>query len=188
MIIDESRRKRRDVSAKECPDYFERCCKKVNFVGAVDEIVPVIHDERLSSAPANCGLRNSKGLSGMVNNIQNASQYGEFPWMTAILVERTDGNEFVYRAGGSLIHPKVVLTTAHSIAGVDPKKIIARAGATNTQSDTEIYKHVDQKVQKVIRHENFTRNNLQNDIVSPFLINDDIYSTVLFKGFVDSGK
>jgi Serine protease Clip domain PPAF-2/Trypsin len=176
LLIDERFDGLMDAPEEACPS-LEQCCKKADFVETVD---PNICKDGLKPAPTKCGFRNRNGLGGKINSIQNLtlySQYAEFPWMTAILVERPFGEKMqsVYQAGGSLIHPKVVLTTAHNIAGIDPKKLVARAGEWDTQSENEMCRHADQKVKKVIRHENFTRNNLQNDIVSLSLINDDIY-------------
>lgn len=38
------------------------------------------------------------------------AEFGEFPWTVAIM----DGDRLI--CGGSLIHPKVVLTTFHNVA------------------------------------------------------------------------
>ena len=120
--------------------------------------------------PEKCGQHNPNGLGGMVSSLQNRSlysQYAEFPWMMAVTIERHNKDNSVlvsFQSGGSLIHPKVVLTTAHNIAGIDPKKLVVRGGEWDTQSVNEMCAHVERKVEKAIRHEQFTRNNLQNDI------------------------
>ena len=73
-------------------------------------------------APAHnsvCGVRNKDGLHIRITNFRdNESQFGEFPWMTAVLNSRLiNGKEQdVYQCGGSLIHPQVVLTVAHCVA------------------------------------------------------------------------
>ena len=45
------------------------------------------------------------------------AQFGEFPWMTAVLQTEFVGSEEVnlYVCGGSLIFPDVVLTAAHCV-------------------------------------------------------------------------
>lgn len=69
--------------------------------------------------PTECGVRNVDGFGKKLeSNIANASYalYGEFPWMMAIMyvVEDSEMNKrWKYRAAGSLIHPKLVITAAH---------------------------------------------------------------------------
>lgn len=69
--------------------------------------------------PTKCGTRNVDGFAGKVkssNNSDKYAQYGEFPWMMAILTRVVDGNGkklWKYNSGGSLIRSKVVVTAAH---------------------------------------------------------------------------
>lgn len=146
-----------------CPK-LETCCKK-------NIIIPPPSEEisQIFSAPETCGFRNAKGLGGLAVSLQNKTlyaQYAEFPWMMAILVERTVGDKKVpvFQCGGSLIHPKVVLTSAHNIAGLISSKLIVRAGEWDTQSEKELSKHEERKVARVISHPHFTRHNLRNDL------------------------
>lgn len=100
-------------------------------------IVPPIFTKRLCndvfSTPSECGYRNEKGLGGVLKNLKgtiNYAQYAEFPWIVAILTDTKVGSKqvSVYRSAGSLIHPKVVLSTAHNIADVKRENIVIRAG------------------------------------------------------------
>jgi len=68
-----------------------------------------------------CGHRNANGVGFRITgDNDNEAQFGEFPWMVAILrEEKVDDNPEklnVYQCGGSLIHPQVVLTAAHCLA------------------------------------------------------------------------
>ena len=63
-----------------------------------------------------CGIRNSNGIAfRIVGNSNNEANFAEYPWMVAILKDNENRKE--YKCGGSLIHPKVVLTAAHCVQG-----------------------------------------------------------------------
>jgi secreted trypsin-like serine protease len=92
-----------------------------------------------------------------MQNKTRYAQYAEFPWMVAVMHIRfiSGKNEEKYKGGGSLIHPKIVLTAASNIAGVSSNKIILRAGEWNMAAKTELRPHEDRKISKVKRHEGF---------------------------------
>lgn len=75
----------------------------------------------------------------------------------------------VYIAGGTLIHPRVVLSSAHNVASHRNSTIIVRGGEWNTQSTEEILKSEERKVKTIINHPEFFRPNLHNDIALLFL-------------------
>lgn len=67
----------------------------------------------LISEGQSCGFRNADGVGFRITgNTEGESEYGEFPWMVAILKEELAAEQVlnVYQCGGSLIHPSVVLT------------------------------------------------------------------------------
>ena len=145
-----------EVPTNICPT-LEKCCyEKADRTSLPD-----------FEAPKKCGLRNPKGIGGKVSSKHNPSfteyaQYAEFPWMMAVLFDRS--GVLSYKCGGSLIHPKVILTAAHKIAGYNPKNIVVRGGEWDTQTDKEMFKHVEREVEQVILHENYTRSNFHNSI------------------------
>lgn len=65
-----------------------------------------------------CGIRNIKGVDFQLKgNFDNEAEYGEFPWMVAILRKNYNPSEDENLAicGGSLITTSVVLTGAHCV-------------------------------------------------------------------------
>lgn len=94
------------------------------------------------------------------------SEYGEFPWMTAILGEEEALGKVlnVYKCGGSLIHPQVVLTGAHCIHDKAPAQLKVRLGEWDTQTTNELFQHVDVGVAKKIVHDGFNPRSLANNI------------------------
>lgn len=75
------------------------------------------------------------------------SRFGEFPWMMSI-----QNRQYKYLCGGSLIHPKVVLTYTNHVKGKNPNELIVRAGVWNSQVIEEVYKHEDRDVSEIITH------------------------------------
>lgn len=110
-----------------------------------------------------CGRRNPLGIHARIIGIpDNESQFGEFPWMVAVL--RQDNDKLVFVCGASLIQPNVVMTAAHCVYGQN--QLVTRLGEWDTQGTTELYPHQDVNVADVIIHEgyNHARQNLHNDI------------------------
>lgn len=153
FIIDE----RLDLGAKtypKCPS-MKVCCEKYKSLGIKLQTCDSF------GAPPQCGFRNPQGLGGAAKSLQGTvdyANYAEFPWMMAVM------NDTNFLGGGALIHPKVVLTTAHIIADSNIKSLKVRGGEYNTQSTEEICPHEEQRVENSLVHEQFLRRSLRNNL------------------------
>jgi hypothetical protein len=64
-----------------------------------------------------CGKRHAVGIHGRVQNLQyheSSTEFGEFPWQTAIL-KRLGPADSLYVCGGALISPVFIITAAHCL-------------------------------------------------------------------------
>ncbi|KAJ8703811.1 hypothetical protein PYW07_013105 [Mythimna separata] len=108
-----------------------------------------------------CGYRNPQGLGVTITGgTGTESQFGEFPWVIALL----DNRNFSYAGVGVLIHPQVVMTGAHIAQKFGPGELKIRAGEWDTQTVKEIYPFEERNVESTVIHENFQPKSLKNDI------------------------
>lgn len=148
----------------ECPNYLDTCCEKQDVI---DEPPPTA---TVAPPPNNfyrCGMRNVDGLGFRITgNKAGESEYGEFPWMVAVLSEDKvmDSTLNVYECGGSLIAPNVVLTAAHCVSSKAKEVYVVRAGEWDTQTKNELYPHQDRRVREIIVHERYNKGSLANDV------------------------
>lgn len=105
-----------------------------------------------------CGLRNVRGIGMELTNGLDVAQFGEFPWMMALIIRGK------YACGGSLVHPSVVLTAAHCVYDKNASTIVTRAGEWDTQTKNEPFQHFDHLVKKVVVQPHFGNRNMFNDI------------------------
>lgn len=156
------------VYETSCPK-LEKCCRRPDYVP--NEKLCTNHYPK----PQKCGRRNEKGIGGAVEVMETTAvenittpyaNYAEFPWMMAVLSKQTAGDVVlnVFKSGGSLIHPKVVLTAAHNIQNLQANKLLVRGGEWDTQTENEMCKHEERLVEKILTHEAFDETNYQNDI------------------------
>ncbi|XP_045505828.1 phenoloxidase-activating factor 2-like [Colias croceus] len=82
------------------------------------------------------------------------ASFGDFPWMVALLRKTSKiWEQKDYLGGGSLIHPWVVMTTAHKVSDLSKNEIKCRAGEWDTQTLNEEYEHQERDVAKIVSHE-----------------------------------
>lgn len=144
---------------------MKTCCKVKSDTGPVIKPLPVPKTD-------GCGFRNPEGIGFRITgNTDYESQYGEFPWMVAILKEESNNDQVlnVYQCGGAIIAFDVVLTAAHCVDGKAPSQLKIRGGEWDTQTKDELWPHQDRQVQRVIMHEEYYKGGLFNDIALLFL-------------------
>lgn len=112
----------------------------------------------------------------MAHASQGETEFGEFPWMIALLDVRgqtvgDDGGEVEgkYICGGSLIEPNVVVTLAHCVNKKKAADLIVRAGEWDSKTTNELLPFQERRVERITIHENYNPRSLFNDIALLFL-------------------
>lgn len=157
-----------------CQDVLDVCCPvgsetKVPIEPPLEQNMtpppltnPNVQHPPPSSAAAKCGQRNVNGIDfTIVGNTNNEAGFAEFPWMVALLVSDSD-----CLCGGSLIHPRVVLTGAHCVFNVSSQALRVRAGEWDTQTTKERLPHQERRINSIVTHPDFNTRTLANDLVS----------------------
>uniref|UniRef100_A0A1A9W5D1 Phenoloxidase-activating factor 2 n=1 Tax=Glossina brevipalpis TaxID=37001 RepID=A0A1A9W5D1_9MUSC len=141
--------------------YNEICCDLSNK--RTTSVIPALPSEPQEG----CGWRNQNGVGFKIAVKTDEAEFGEFPWMLAILrVEEDDDQDviFLYECGGSLIARNVAVTVAHCVVNHEAKQLVVRAGEWDTQNTNEILPHVDRQVKEKIVHEKYRIGTLYNDV------------------------
>ncbi|RZC40172.1 Trypsin domain containing protein [Asbolus verrucosus] len=156
-IVDGSNTIRPRTRPFECDHYLQICCRIPNGTTLPLELVPTINlDFQLE-----CGIKKSETVNSSENS--HEANFGEFPWMVAILNSSKETDSILI-CGGSLISPVVVLTAAHCVRDLKPQEIKIRAGEWNIQTINEKISHQEKEVSKIIVHKYHLRSTLYNDI------------------------
>ncbi|XP_035895844.1 phenoloxidase-activating factor 2-like [Anopheles stephensi] len=157
----------------ECGDFMKICCKGPS---SSFENIPTSMYE-VTQGDYKCGMSNPEGLVYDVESNLTYAKYAEFPWTVAIFKMSFSSNniELTYVGGGTLIHPKFVVTAAHTLE--KPHRYVARFGEWNIQSDAEIYPSQDIGIEEHILHPSFGNTcTPTNDIALAVLKQSVIYT------------
>lgn len=140
-----------------CPTPEEVCCNDIDVT-----LEPITQP----FSPT-CGKRNTQGVVTSFQGFQNRqSQFGEFPWMAAIMTSELFGvnQEHAYIGGASLVHGQAVLTAAHYVDGKTASELAVRVGEWNFKEQSESMPHQDLRVREVLVHPNYIHSILAYDV------------------------
>ncbi|CAG4959228.1 unnamed protein product [Colias eurytheme] len=163
-----------DVDLTQLGVYRQSACHYLLKCCPVDQVLEKPKPKVIFPPNPSCGWSNP-GASVFRKKDVDHADFGEFPWMIALL--NTNGDKSEYFGGGSLIHPSVVITAAHKVHKMPAEKIRCRAGEWDTQTDNELFLHVERDVNKIIVHPEFNDKRAQNNVAllilqSPFNLTD----------------
>ncbi|XP_022121662.2 phenoloxidase-activating factor 2 [Pieris rapae] len=112
-----------------------------------------------------CGY--STSLPFVVPKKSTHADFGEYPWMVALLSKNQstpDWRQRDYLGGGSMIHKSVVITAAHKVHSLNASQVKCRAGEWDTKTSNEAYPHQERDVKTIVIHSNYDRNQLKNNV------------------------
>lgn len=148
-----------DLRESLCEEWEMKC--KFSDLDPFRRIIPTIYGNKYM-----CGHRNSPYFEGSgEESLSGDSQYAEFPWMAAILEKERSH----YLCGGALIHPMVVLTSAHCLDEPEIHEIKVRLGEWNISDSNEIYAEQEFEIRQVHIPDDYNPETGQNDIALLFL-------------------
>lgn len=157
-----------------CFDPFDVCCINIDTTATPPPPTPSPVDPKIpvGNPGSGCGRLNPTGVSStLVGFRENQAQFGQFPWMAAVMTTGIAGSNGanVYVCGASLIHPKVVLTAAHYMHDKEAQQLAVRLGEWNFKLPTEPIIHQDIRVQRIALHPQFSPSQLTYDVALLFL-------------------
>ncbi|KAL7639031.1 UNVERIFIED_CONTAM: hypothetical protein RMT77_010565 [Armadillidium vulgare] len=109
-----------------------------------------------TSTKCSCGRREPE------NRIVNGSEASlhEYPWQV-VLRDKSSHRQY---CGGTLICNKYVLTASHCVDGESSNEIVVSLGDHNKIQNSETEKTVHRNIVKIIMHENYNKQTVDNDI------------------------
>ncbi|XP_042859336.1 phenoloxidase-activating factor 2-like [Penaeus japonicus] len=177
------------IPGGECDDPLQVCCRppKNSHVQPINPGSSTVSSTTTTTTttttppptttaePArDCGARNSDGVRARILGFREGeSQFGEFPWVATIVRRETLMGKVhhLFVGGATLIHPRVVVTAAHKVQGLQPDKLVVRLGEWDTQSTLEAFPHQDRVVQEMEIHPRYNPRALFHDVALLFLKN-----------------
>ncbi|XP_049289238.1 phenoloxidase-activating factor 2-like isoform X7 [Anopheles funestus] len=157
-----------------CEDYLLKCCKNAS-VSTTTTVNPVDSEELIEPPPTvfECGQFNENGLVYELSHNDSLAQYAEFPWVVYIMKKQSYPTDSNFVCGGTLIHPRFVVTTAHNTDG--KSDLIARFGEWDISTTHEPFPQQEFSVKEIINHPAYVLNPIQNDIALLLLVEDVQY-------------
>jgi len=155
-----------NIEDSKCPGFLDVCCKDPDFIPPPPP---------KQTYKPRCGRRNTAGVGARIQGFKaDESQFAEWPHMCAVLHDKKDDNgesTNLYKCGGSLIAPGVILTAAHCVKDLKPfpEQLKVRCGEWDTQNQIEPYPHQDRYGADVQIHPEFNPRNLANDFALIFM-------------------
>ncbi|KAB0802991.1 hypothetical protein PPYR_05177 [Photinus pyralis] len=141
-------------SVNPCKTLGEVCC---------EPLAPSPLRKKVKGIPFNFACGFGSEIPGDYNiSDPTTATFGEYPWTALVL-----NLEYHYECVGSLIHPEVVLTTAHCIN--DSESYIALVKEWNTTGKTEPIAHQNMRVKSIVMHPKFVIHNLMYNAALLFL-------------------
>ncbi|XP_043218395.1 phenoloxidase-activating factor 2-like [Amphibalanus amphitrite] len=153
-------RERDYIQHSECPRFGDVCCSNPLPVQPSTPRPPEPYTPQ-------CGRRNQDGLGVRIAGFRDSeTQFGEFPWVVVVLQIQEVGGEqrLTFVCAGSLVHPQVVLTAAHSVNDMADARLVVRLGEWDTQHESELYLHEDYDVSSIKIHPQFHARLLRDDV------------------------
>ncbi|XP_077290847.1 phenoloxidase-activating factor 2-like [Arctopsyche grandis] len=155
-----------DASSNEGCKNLLACCEVPK---SESKTIPSPSLPQLKPYNGNCGKINAKGLGSLTSKKNNSAEFGEFPWIVAITREILIGDKkiVVYVCGGSLIHPKVVITSANCVTSYtksSTSKLKICAGAWDSHTKDQTFPRQERNISKIVIHPAHHENALYNDI------------------------
>lgn len=141
-----------------CPGY-PMCCPKYILSSQTSQF----QDEMKISDLPKCGI--SVGVNMRIFGYQffEGTRLAQYPWMVAIFAYKNGMKK--YLCGGSLIHPRVVLTAAHCMSGaIQRAGLVFRVGDWDLEAAEEFPVYQERAPDEIVVHHKFYTNRMSYDV------------------------
>lgn len=149
-----------NINEKTIDQCVQKCRADAPF--ELQKLPPKISVTDETPTAYSCGYRYKHGIGMELTNHSDVAQFGEFPWMLALMELENSSSSYI--CGGSLIHPSVVLTSAHCVSEKSAEVLLVRAGEWDTQTVNEPFPHTEHTVKTIIINSDFSKPSMHNDL------------------------